>query len=54
VLYEGLGAVGPPLNMTTFTPDLTAIWYNIKLEDTENCMHIAASTTVLLLQHFTA
>jgi hypothetical protein len=40
--------------MTTFTPDLTAAWYNIELMDTENCMHIVASTTALLLHHFTA
>jgi len=54
VLYEGLGAAGLPLSMTTFTPDITAAWYNIKLMDTENCTHIAASTTALLLLHFTA
>ena len=54
VLYDGWRAVGLPLNMTTFTPDLTAAWYNIKLMDTENCMHIVAKTTALLLQHFTA
>jgi hypothetical protein len=48
VLYEGWGTVDLPLNMTTFTPDLTPAWYNIKLMD------IVASTTALLLQYFTA
>ena len=41
---RGVGVASLPLNMTTFTPDLTGAWYNIKPLYTASCMRIVAST----------